>query len=200
MQLIAPIGSIGVPSIQLEASDGIRDSQRIARVLFLRMIPKLKPHVVDDLWHRFWDLAFLVCANFANDLIDAPSGNSGQEIFQLLCKRSFQENLCLIRTEPVSWCSRTLACTLREFNKLDPAKLGAAFSTWSALPNGQLRNSLNAWSTRWKLDADWCRDHALFVCLKCLTDRGLQNSLLHPHYPKRNPYLHPPQAQTLKWI
>jgi len=67
------------------------------------------------------------------------------------------------------------------------------------LLDAKLRRSLERWTKRWNLNADWCRDHGLAVLRNCLFNGGLQDAFLHPHKPKSNPYIDPPKAETFKW-
>jgi hypothetical protein len=146
-------------------------------------------------------LFYAVCKDFGGDLIgDLANNRSGREVFDILHRRAWRENLDFIRNSERSnrrW--RALFWPLEDLHKLDRARVMATFRTWNALPEGSLRTSLKQWSQKWNLDADWCRDHALIVLLRFLFNKGLQESFLHPHEPNQNPFLYPPKAQTFEW-
>jgi hypothetical protein len=99
-----------------------------------------------------------------------------------------------------SWSYRSLFATFEQLHKLDAERIEQAFRASSKLSHGAaIRTELREWSIRWNLNAKWCHDHALRVLVRLFSNKGLQESFLHPHDPNGNPYVLPPRAQTLIW-
>ncbi len=195
MKSLVSTSSMSSPSFQFERGVGPRDSRLVARALFLKAIPEIAPHVIDDLWPTFWDFVFVVCKHFKKDLGVQQGGRGGGEPFQQVLARVSQENwIAITNSDREVWIWRGLFWVLAEIHKLDPGKVRTAFSHWSLLSQGHLRQSLCKWSERWNLNEDWCREHALVVLRRWLFNKGLQESFLHPHNPKSNPFVHPPKA------
>jgi len=201
MQSLMSTNSVLIPSFQFERRIGVRDSRLVARAQFLRIIPEIVPHVLDDLWPTFWDFVFAGCERFKRELgIKERAPASGREVFQRVFGRACEENWnAITNSHREAWIWRAHFWTLEELHRLDPGKVSAAFPHWNLLPQGPLRRGLQRWSERWNLNADWCREHALVVLRRWLFNKGLLESFLHPHNPKPNPYVHPPKAQTLRW-
>jgi hypothetical protein len=202
MQLSTSTKSVLMPSFPFERRHGTRDSQLVIRTYFLRLIAERAPRVVDDLWPTFWELVFEVCKEFGKDLIDDEAtsrSGSGDAVDRLLARAWKEHRLFIINSEPENWKWRTLYWPLEYIHRLDEEKVREAFTSWELLADSTLRKSLRRWSEKWNLDSYWCREHAFVVLRRCLFNKGLQESLVHPHNPGPNPFFHPPKAQTIRW-
>ena len=83
----------------------------------------------------------------------------------------------------VELVNRPLMRVISRLVQLGDLEMAQAFPDWHTAKNltcfQALRNALLEWSTRWNLDADWCRDHALRVLRKWLFNENLRWTFLY---------------------
>lgn len=145
-----------------------------ARASFLRSIFYLRPNVVADLWDTaLSEFKQVVLARFF------------REIFNGIDPKSYlkeKHEKCLAGAETI--CDH-LVDLIQQRLSPDNSVLGlsddlvrkAFFSYGSATnspENKSLITKIDAWSRRWNLNEDWCRDHALAVLRRWLFDRELK--------------------------
>jgi hypothetical protein len=77
--------------------------------------------------------------------------------------------------------------------RLGSSVIEKAFSDWKSIKASShtrdLAYEIEAWSLRWNLNADWCRDHALKLLCHWLLDDPLRWTFLDALGPTRNPRL-----------
>ena len=163
------------------------ESCRHARAEFFKLIPELKPDCISDLSRAgFLEFVYVVCERFQAQLLSGSKGTNltGKHVFISLLFRAFQKTAS---DGLVNQSIGDLLClTFAQFHVIDAHILEREFPSYEQLQKidsaQTLCRAIHNWSTKWQLDADWCRKHAFITLRNTLSDDSLKWSLLALYY------------------
>jgi hypothetical protein len=163
------------------------ESRRHARAEFLKLIPDLRPDCISDLSRAgFLEFVYVVCERFQAQLLSGSKGTNltGKHVFISLLFRAFQK----IATDGLlnQSIGDLLCLTFAQFHVIDAQTLEREFPSYEQVQHidsaQTLYQSILEWSTKWHLEADWCREHAFDTLRNTLSDDSLKWSLLASYY------------------
>jgi hypothetical protein len=156
-----------------------------ARAVFLSTILHLHPEVVTDLWKKsLFEFALVVAHTFRIELLreQVDDTDSGTKVLARL--RAEAVNEVEASGDSNLKDERVDCLTFAAFGRIDSDRLQSAFPDWHSLKNSKdarsVSTGIHEWSVQWKLDADWCRDHAVSVLREWVTDAAFKWAFLSP--------------------
>jgi hypothetical protein len=163
------------------------ESRRHARAEFLKLIPEVKPACISDLSRAgFLEFVYVVCERFQAQLLSGSNRTNltGKHVFISLLFRAFQK----IATDGLlnQSIGDLLCLTFAQFHVIDAQTLEREFPSYEQVQKidsaQTLCRAIREWSTKWQLDAEWCREHAFGTLRNTLSDDSLKWSLLASYY------------------
>jgi len=159
------------------------ESRRYARAEFLKSIPELRPDCITDLRRAgFLEFVYVICERFQTQLLTGAQAKNltGKQAFISLLIQAFQKTASggLLNQS----IGDLLCLTFAQFHVIDAHILERQFSSYEQIQEidcaQTLCRAIHDWSTKWHLDADWCREHAFATLRNTLSDDSLKWSLL----------------------